>query len=113
LNTDDIFETVRRFQANGVELLAIPENYYDDLEARSDLTSGQISRFRAARILYDTEGASEYFQVYTQTMEGGFFFEVVQRKGYRGFGAVNAPIRLAAQAQLSSSFETSPVEDRW
>lgn len=113
LSTDDIFETVRRFQANGVELLAIPENYYDDLEARSDLTSGQISRLRAACILYDTEGASEYFQVYTQTMEGGFFFEIVQRKDYRGFGAVNAPIRLAAQAQLSSSFETGPLEDRW
>ena len=29
-----------------------------------------------------------------------FFFEIVERRGgYAGFGAVNAPVRLAAQAQ--------------
>ena len=28
-----------------------------------------------------------------------FFFEIVERRGYGGFGAVNAPIRMAAQAR--------------
>ena len=42
----------------------------------------------------------EYLQMYTQTFEQGFFFEIVERKGYRGFRAVNAPIRLAAQSRL-------------
>jgi 4-hydroxyphenylpyruvate dioxygenase len=36
-------------------------------------------------------------------MEGGFFFEIVERRNYRGFGAVNAPIRLASQTRLASS----------
>ena len=38
--------------------------------------------------------------MYTQTFEEGFFFEIVERRGYHGFGAVNAPIRLAAQSRL-------------
>src|SRR5262249_5315541 len=37
--TDDIFATVGRLRARGVELLPIPENYYDDLEARIDLSA--------------------------------------------------------------------------
>jgi 4-hydroxyphenylpyruvate dioxygenase len=86
----------------------IPENYYDDLEARTDLTGEQVAQLRAGNILYDAEGRSEYFQAYTHTMEGGFFFEIVQRRDYKGFGAVNAPIRLAAQAQLSSEAAARP-----
>jgi 4-hydroxyphenylpyruvate dioxygenase len=101
LATDDIFATVDRLGANGVELLSIPENYYDDIEARTDLTPEQIDRLRAGNILYDRDGAAEFFHVYTRTLEGGFFFEIVERRGYRGFGAVNAPIRLAAQARLA------------
>ena len=43
-----------------------------------------------------TRGA--YFQLYTRVFAERFFFEVVQRDGYQGFGAPNAPIRLAAQS---------------
>ena len=100
--TDDIFATGERLRASGVALLPVPENYYDDLEARTDLDEAQIQRLRANDILYDRDGAAEYFQIYTQTLlEGGFFFEIVQRRGYAGFGAVNAPIRLAAQTRLA------------
>jgi 4-hydroxyphenylpyruvate dioxygenase len=101
LATDDIAATVNRLRANGVELLPIPENYYDDLEARTDLDEEQIAQLRSNSILYDRDGASEYFQVYTKTLEGGFFFEIVERRNYAGFGAVNAPIRLAAQTRLA------------
>jgi 4-hydroxyphenylpyruvate dioxygenase len=101
LATRDIFVTVNLLRKNGVELLPIPENYYDDLESRTDLTSDEIDRLREANILYDRDGAAEFFQVYTKTMEGGFFFEIVERRGYEGFGAINAPIRLAAQTRLA------------
>jgi len=50
--------------------------------------------------LYDRDGNSEYFQVYTHTFEDRFFFEIVQRRHYTGFGAANASIRLAAQSRL-------------
>jgi 4-hydroxyphenylpyruvate dioxygenase len=101
LATDDIFRTVDRLRANGIELLPIPENYYDDLEARFDLAGSLLDRLRASNILYDREGAAEFFHAYTRTLAGGFFFEIVERRAYRGYGAVNAPIRLAAQARLA------------
>jgi len=101
LATEDIFRTVEQLRANAIELLPIPENYYDDLEARTDLDAAQIDRLRAGNILYDRDGGGEFFQVYTRTQEGGFFFEIVERRGYHGYGAVNASIRLAAQARLA------------
>jgi 4-hydroxyphenylpyruvate dioxygenase len=100
-STNDIFSAVKRLQENGVALLPIPENYYDDLEARTELSGSEVERLRSGHILYDADGDAEYFQVYTQTLDGGFFFEIVERRGYKGFGAINAPIRLAAQAQFS------------
>jgi 4-hydroxyphenylpyruvate dioxygenase len=98
--TDDIFATVERLQASGLDLLPIPDNYYDDLEVRIDLPAGALERLRANNVLYDRQGTGEYFQAYTRDFEGGFFFEIVQRRAYAGFGAANAPIRLAAQARL-------------
>jgi 4-hydroxyphenylpyruvate dioxygenase len=99
LSTGDIFKAVACFRANGLELLAIPENYYDDLAAKTDLPPEMIERLKASSILYDREGSAEYFQVYTTSFEEKFFFEIVERRGYKGFGAANAPIRLAAQAR--------------
>jgi 4-hydroxyphenylpyruvate dioxygenase len=100
--TADIFATVDHLQRSGIEFLPIPENYYDDLEARTDLSEEIIGRIRQGNILYDREGAAEFFHAYARpVLEGGFFFEIVERRGgYRGFGAVNAPVRLAAQSGL-------------
>ena len=56
---------------------------------------------RALNILYDRDGDGAFHQAYTQTLDGGFFFEIVQRDGYKGYGAANASIRLAAQARLA------------
>jgi 4-hydroxyphenylpyruvate dioxygenase len=101
LATDDMAATVARLEANGVELLRIPENYYDDLEAKTDLPPERIDELKAHNILYDRDGSAEYLQVYTGTFEERFFFEIVERRGYRGFGAANAPIRLAAQTRMA------------
>jgi 3-dehydroshikimate dehydratase len=102
LATDDLVATVARLEQNGVRLLAIPENYYDDLLAKTDLPADQLAILKAHNILYDREGSAEYLQVYTETYDQRFFFEIVQRRGYRGYGAANAPVRLAAQARLSA-----------
>ena len=99
--TRDIMATAARLRANGVELLPIPENYYDDLEAKLDLSPERIDELKAANVLYDRDGDAEYLQIYTRTFDERFFFEIVERRGYRGFGAGNAPIRLAAQTRLT------------
>jgi 4-hydroxyphenylpyruvate dioxygenase len=93
--------TVARLKANGVAMLGIPENYYDDLEARVGMPTERLQILKANNILYDRDGENEYLQVYTPSFKELFFFEIVERRGYRGFGAVNAPIRLHAQSQLA------------
>ena len=100
-NSADLVETVRRLVANGVKMLPMPENYYDDLEARVELPLERIEQLRAHNILYDRDEHGEYLQAYSQSFEDLFFFEFVERRGYKGFGAINAPIRLAAQARLA------------
>jgi 4-hydroxyphenylpyruvate dioxygenase len=102
LATDDILATATRMRAAGIEFLPIPENYYDDLESRADLTEDLIQQLRTYDILYDRDEMGEFFQMYTKALlDGGFFFEIVERRRYGGFGAVNAPIRLAAQTRLA------------
>jgi 4-hydroxyphenylpyruvate dioxygenase len=103
--TDDIVATVKKLKTNGVALLSMPENYYDDLEARTDLSTERLDVLRANGILYDKDDSGEYLQAYTRSFNGLFFFEIVQRRGYKGFGAVNAPIRLAAQARMAVAAE--------
>lgn len=99
--TDDIAATVARLVSNGVAMLPIPENYYDDLEARSELSAQEIDAMKALNILYDSDAGGSFRQAYTQTLDGGLFFEIVQRDGYAGYGAANAGIRLTAQARLA------------
>ncbi|MGC2775652.1 MAG: TIM barrel protein [Bradyrhizobium sp.] len=96
---DDIFAAVAEMRARGAGFLDIPDNYYDDLEAKYDLPAETIAALRANEILYDRDGDAEFFQVYTHIFEERFFFEIVQRRNYQGFGAPNAAIRLAAQAR--------------
>ncbi|CAM5303041.1 sugar phosphate isomerase/epimerase and 4-hydroxyphenylpyruvate domain-containing protein [Streptomyces griseorubiginosus] len=95
---DDLVAAVRGFRAAGARLLRIPANYYDDLEARFDVPEGELETYRELGILYDRdEQGGEFRHCYTETV-GQVFFEFVQRSGgYRGFGAANAPVRLAAQ----------------
>src|SRR5205085_1955237 len=70
LATEDIFRTVQQLRANGIELLPIPENYYDDLEARTDLDATQIDRLRAGNILYDRDGGGLAPQVVHRNVVG-------------------------------------------
>ena len=98
--TDDIMETVARLKRNGVQLVSIPENYYDDLEAKFNLAPELLDELKKNAILYDRDERGEYFQAYTQAFEQRFFFEMVQRRHYGGYGAANAAVRLAAQARL-------------
>ena len=97
----DIFAAVADMRARGADFLKIPDNYYDDIEAKYGLDAATMDALRDNQILYDREGDGEFFQVYTPIFDERFFFEIVQRRGYHGFGAPNAAIRLAAQTRES------------
>jgi 4-hydroxyphenylpyruvate dioxygenase len=96
--TDDIFATAAALAEGGLATLSISPNYYDDLVARFELSADEIARLRAAHILYDRDENGAFFQLYTEPFGDGMFFEIVERRdGYAGYGAANAPFRIAAQ----------------
>jgi 4-hydroxyphenylpyruvate dioxygenase len=96
--TDDIFATAAALAENGMKVLDISQNYYADLEARLGLPADLLQRLRLGNILYDRDANGEFFQLYSTNVGEGFFFEIVLRSaGYAGYGATNAPFRIAAQ----------------
>ncbi|MER5953542.1 TIM barrel protein [Streptomyces sp. NPDC001893] len=100
LATDDVVAAARAFHDAGGRPLPVPPNYYDDLAARFEFAPGEAETYRELGILYDRDEHGTFRHFYTETV-GRVFFEVVQRDGgYRGYGAQNAPVRLAAQHAL-------------
>ncbi|WP_349571737.1 3-dehydroshikimate dehydratase QuiC [Azotobacter salinestris] len=100
---NDIFAAVEQAKEAGVPLLEIPLNYYDDLAARFDFDDDFLSKLAYFNILYDRDAqGGELFHVYTEPFAERFFFEILQRKDYAGYGAANVAVRLAAMAQARS-----------
>ncbi len=97
--TDDIMRAARTLTAAGLKTLPISDNYYADLSARFDVEPHLLEQLKSAHILYDEESdGAQFFQFYARNTIGGVFIEVVERgPGYKGFGAPNAPFRIAAQ----------------
>ena len=103
LACDDIFTTLEKMIAHGFETLPMPSNYYDDLSARFDLPACLLDKMKRANVLYDQDDKGTLFQCYSKEFTGGLFFEIVQRDGdYQGYGAPNAPFRIAAQKRIKS-----------
>jgi 4-hydroxyphenylpyruvate dioxygenase len=96
----DIESTAQEYDARHAPPLAIPINYYDDLSTRWGLDDATLAALQQHGLLYDRDGAGEFWHLYTDAFHERFFFEAVQRRGgYDGFGAANAPVRAAAQAR--------------
>jgi 4-hydroxyphenylpyruvate dioxygenase len=102
LATSDIFAAAEAARANGLPMLEISRNYYDDLESRFGLDAALVDKMAALGILYDKDGEAEYFQFYSRAFAKRVFFEVVERRGYDAYGAANASIRLASQARFKA-----------
>ncbi|MBU6268328.1 MAG: sugar phosphate isomerase/epimerase and 4-hydroxyphenylpyruvate domain-containing protein [Sphingomonadales bacterium] len=96
--TADIFTAAQNARDAGLPILEIGPNYYAEIEARFALDPALVARMAALNILYDRDGAAEYFQFYSRAVAKRVFFEVVERRGYDAYGAANAQIRLTAQA---------------
>jgi 4-hydroxyphenylpyruvate dioxygenase len=97
--TDDIFNAARATQELELAVLPVPPNYYDDLRARFGLTKEKTATLRDANMFYDRDSTGEYYHFYSRAFEKRVFFEVVERRGYEGYGAGNSSVRLAAQAR--------------
>jgi 4-hydroxyphenylpyruvate dioxygenase len=109
--SDDVLAAARAARAAGAPLLDIPDNYYDDLDARLAPPAGLLDQMRTLGVLYDTDAGGQFLHFYTEILGGRVFFEVVQRiGGYAGYGELNAPVRMAAhRRQRAAAPVSAPV----
>ncbi|MCO8276146.1 TIM barrel protein [Actinoplanes sp. TRM 88003] len=114
--TGDALACAAAMRALGAPLLAIPDNYYDDLAVRLDLAPEFVAALRAHSVLYDRDETGGYLHFYTEMLGSRVFFAVVQRvDGYAGYGGpVSAPVRMAAHRErrlvtLRDSSASTPV----
>ena len=103
LSVDDIIPTVREMRGAGVEFMPTPHTYFDALPARlKDIGVNKIDEsidtLRDLQILVDGGADHSYMlQIFLKDaaglhkdpVAGPFFFEIIQRKGDKGFGAGN------------------------
>jgi 4-hydroxyphenylpyruvate dioxygenase len=95
LGTGDIYAAVENLRARGVALMNTPDTYYEGVDARLPNHGEDLERLRRNRILIDGEPIDKVgredllLQIFTDTVIGPVFFEIIQRKGNDGFGEGN------------------------
>lgn len=91
MSTDDIYHTVRSLRDGGMEFMPTPDTYYDKVDERVEGHTENLEDLRDLRILIDGAPMKDgiLLQIFTQTVIGPVFFEIIQRKGNEGFGEGN------------------------
>jgi len=92
LHTDDIYASVEKLRKNGIIFMDVPDNYYERIEDRIPGHGEDLARLKENKILIDGSLNTEpklLLQIFTQTVIGPIFFEIIQRKGNEGFGEGN------------------------
>jgi 4-hydroxyphenylpyruvate dioxygenase len=91
LQVKDICETVSRLRTNGVEFLRVPDSYYAALPQRVGEIAESIEQLRELAVLVDRDQDGYLLQLFTRPVQDRptLFFEIIERKGSRGFGKGN------------------------
>ncbi|WP_431282257.1 4-hydroxyphenylpyruvate dioxygenase [Humitalea sp. 24SJ18S-53] len=90
MGTSDIYTSVETMRDRGVNFLKTPATYYELLPQRLPDTGEDIARLQANSILMDgSPSGGRLLQIFTDTVIGPIFFELIQRKGDEGFGEGN------------------------
>jgi 4-hydroxymandelate synthase len=88
---DDIVSAVHAYAARGIDFLGTPGAYYDLLAERLPDIRGNIADLRATNVLADRDEWGYLLQLFTRSpyTRNTMFYELVQRRGARGFGSAN------------------------
>lgn len=91
LITGDILTTVRSMRDAGIEFLRVPETYYSELPARIGTIKEELAQLQELGILVDRDDDGYLLQIFTRPVQDRptVFFEIIQRRGSRGFGVGN------------------------
>ena len=87
----NVIETVSRLRENGVKFLSVPDSYYEELPARVGTIDEPMDELKKLGILVDRDEEGYLLQIFTKPVQDRptVFFEIIQRKGARGFGKGN------------------------
>jgi 4-hydroxymandelate synthase len=88
---DDIFPAVAELRARGVDFLPVPAAYYDQLAVRLPGLGAEIAHLSATSVLADRDEWGYLLQLFTRSPHerNTLFYELIQRRGARGFGSAN------------------------
>lgn len=92
LYTESIYDTVEAMHKSGIEFLDTPDTYYEIIDKRIPEHEEDLDRMRKNRILMDADEETKQkllLQIFTKANIGPIFFEIIQRKGNKGFGEGN------------------------
>jgi 4-hydroxyphenylpyruvate dioxygenase len=91
LSTNDIVATVSSMKEKGVDFITVPQTYYDNLTDRVGEIKEDIKTLAKYGILVDRDEHGYLLQLFTKPIQDRptFFYEVIQRRGCRGFGKGN------------------------
>jgi len=89
LAANDIYQAVDALRARGVRFMETPDTYYEPIDQRIRGHGEDLEHLRRSRILIDGTSGDLLLQIFTQTVIGPIFFEIIQRKGNEGFGDGN------------------------
>jgi len=88
---DDIVTAVHEFRDQGIEFLQSPDAYYEALAHRLPGIKEEIADLHATNVLADRDEWGYLLQLFTRSpyKRNTLFYELVQRRGARGFGYAN------------------------
>jgi 4-hydroxyphenylpyruvate dioxygenase len=90
-STTSIVDAVKKLHANGVEFLHVPGTYYEGLERRVGGLGEELATLRELGVLVDHDEWGRLLQIFARPCQDRptMFFEVIERRGARGFGGGN------------------------
>ncbi|KJH46788.1 4-hydroxyphenylpyruvate dioxygenase [Dictyocaulus viviparus] len=95
LNTNNIISSIEALRSRGVEFLAIPKSYYDNLRDRLQHSATKVkedlNHLQKLHILVDFDENGYLLQIFSKPCEDRptLFIEIIQRHNHQGFGFGN------------------------
>ncbi len=107
MTTDDIYQTVQTLRDRGMDFMPTPDTYYEKVDDRVKGHGEDVSKLRDLQVLIDGAPTKDgiLLQIFTQTVIGPVFFEIIQRKGNEGL------VKATSKLCLNRLKKTKSVEE--
>lgn len=89
LSTENILATVEKLKQGGLGFMDTPDTYYEGINKRVPGHHENVAKLNELKVLIDGDETGILLQIFTDTVIGPVFFEIIQRKGNEGFGEGN------------------------